>query len=317
MPSIALKGLTKSFPAGDGMVAAVDALDLDIRDGEFVTLLGPTGSGKTTILRLIAGKIAPDAGTVRVDGKLLSSSETVTPAEHRGMALVSGHDVIASAPALSGGERQRAALAHALAAEPKVLLLDEPLWNVDARLRERIGSELKEWQRRTGATIVYATHNQAEALALSDQLAIIHAGRLQQVGPPHEIYARPENRQVADITGLVNIIPVTVIAIEGRLCQVEAQRGLKLDIPLPPGVGVGDALDIAIRPENIRLIGGDVGHAKIAGRTFFGHLSEYQASLDTGQMLRVQTHPGQVFAIGEVVEVAIDSMQCTVFRSHP
>jgi iron(III) transport system ATP-binding protein len=338
MPSIALKGLTKSFPAAGGAVAAVDALDLDITGGQFVTLLGPSGCGKTTILRLIAGELAPDAGTIHVDGKLLSSPETVAPPEQRGMALVSGHDAIASGltptgdalalveltglaqrdpNALSGSERQRMALAHALAAQPKTLLLDEPLWNLDAKLRERIWIELKNWQRRTGATIVSITHNQAEALALSDRLTVIHAGRLQQYGTPQEIYASPANRLVADIVGVVNIIPAKVIAIEGRLCQVEAQRGLKLDIPLPPGVGLGDRLDIAVRPENIRLIGGDVGHAKIAGRTFFGHLSEYQASLDTGQMLRVQTHPGQVFAIGEIVEVAIDSMQCTVFRSNP
>ncbi len=316
MPRIALTGLTKSLPAVEGAVAAVDALDLEIKDNQFVTLLGPSGCGKTTILRLIAGDIAPDAGTIQIDGKVLSSPATVVPPDQRGMAMVSGL-AQRDPDTLSGGQRQLIALAQALAAEPKILLLDEPLWNVDTKPRERTMVELKKWQRRTGATIVYVTHNQAEALALSDQLAIIHAGRLQQYGPPQEIYANPANRLVADIVGLVNIIPAKVIAIEGRLCQVEAARGLKLDIPLPPGVAVGDHVEIAIRPENIRLIGGDVGHAKIADRTFFGPVNEYQASLDTGQMLRVQTHPGQVFAIGEVVEVAIDAMQCTVFRSNP
>ena len=359
MPSIALKGLTKSFPTADGASAAVDALDLDIKDGEFVTLLGPSGCGKTTILRLIAGDIAPDAGTIQVDGKLVSSPEKVVPPDQRGVGMVTRHDAVwprktvyenvvvglerSHVPAeharkkvedtlalvdlagleqrdpneLSGGQQQRVALARSLVVEPNILLLDEPLWNLDPKLREQMRLELKKLQRRTGVTIIYVTHNQAEALALSDQLAIIHAGRLQQYGTPQEAYARPANQLVADALGPVNLLPVKVIAIEGRLCQVEAARGLKLDIPLPPGVGVGDCLEIAIRPENIRLIGGDVGHAKIADRTFFGHLSEYHASLDTGQMLRVQTHPGEVFAIGEVVEVAIDAMQCTVFRSNP
>jgi iron(III) transport system ATP-binding protein len=359
MAGIALKGLTKTFHAGDGAPAAVAELDLTIGNNQFVTLLGPSGCGKTTTLRMIAGYIVPDAGTIHVDGKLLSSPGNVVPPDRRGMGMVFQNYAVwphktvyenvvfglklRRVPAeqarkqvehtlalvdltglerrypseLSGGQQQRVALARSLVVEPKILLLDEPLSNLDAKLREQMRVELKKLQRRIGITFVYVTHDQSEALALSDQIAVIHAGRLQQYGTPQEVYAQPANRLVADFMGLVNLLPAKVAAIEGRLCRLEAGGGLKLEIPLPPGIALGDSVEIAIRPENIRLTGGDGGHAKISDRTFLGNICEYHATLDTGQTLRVQTHPAQVFAPGELVEVAIDAMQCTVFRANP
>jgi iron(III) transport system ATP-binding protein len=360
MASIALKGLTKTFRAGGDAPAAVADFDLDIKDNQFVTLLGPSGCGKTTTLRMIAGYTVPDAGTIHVDGKLLSSPGAVVPPDQRGMGMVFQNYAVwphktvyenvvfglklRRVPAdqtrkkvadtlalvnltgleqrypneLSGGQQQRVALARSLVVEPKILLLDEPLSNLDAKLREQMRVELKKLQRRIGITFVYVTHDQAEALALSDQLAVIHAGRLQQYGTPQEVYARPSNRLVADFMGLVNLLSGRVADIEGRLCRIEAGGGLKLDIPLPPGIGKGDSVEVAIRPENIRLTGGDDGRgsrAKISDRTFLGNISEYYASLDSGMTLRVQTHPTQVFAIGEEVAVEIDAMHCTVFRS--
>jgi iron(III) transport system ATP-binding protein len=213
---------------------------------------------------------------------------------------------------LSGGQQQRVALARSLVVEPEILLLDEPLSNLDAKLREQMRVELKRLQRRTGITFVYVTHDQAEALALSDHVAVIHGGRLQQYGTPQDVYARPANRVVADFMGLVNLLPATVTGTG----TIEAAGGLRLQVALPDGIKIGDKIEVAIRPENIRLdAAGSGARATISERTFLGNISEYYASLDLGPTLRVQTHPGQVFAVGDKVAVEIDATQCSVFRS--
>jgi iron(III) transport system ATP-binding protein len=354
MASIAIKGLTKSFAAGDDAPAAVANLELDIKDNQFVTLLGPSGCGKTTTLRMIAGYIVPDAGTIHVNGRLLSAPGSVVPPDQRGMGMVFQNYAVwphktvyenvvfglkvrktPSAEAkkkvgdalalvnltgleqrypneLSGGQQQRVALARSLVVEPEILLLDEPLSNLDAKLREQMRVELKRLQRRTGITFVYVTHDQAEALALSDQIAVIHGGRLQQYGTPQEVYARPANRVVADFMGLVNLVPATVTDA-GTL---EIAGGMRLPVPLPDGIKAGDKIEVSIRPENIHLnAAGNGVLATVSERTFLGNISEYYVSLDSGPTLRVQTHPGQVFAVGDKVAVEIDATQCSVFRS--
>ena len=218
---------------------------------------------------------------------------------------------------LSGGQQQRVALARSLVVEPSILLLDEPLSNLDAKLRERMRTELKELQRRTGITFVYVTHDQAEALALSDHVAVISGGRLQQYGTPFEVYAHPANRMVADFMGLVNLVP-------GKVGDVANGRGrvvagdLALDIAALDGLKPGEAVDVAIRPENIRLhtasSAATTARAKITNHVFLGNISEYYATLPGGQVLRVQTHPLQHFAVGEEVAVEVDAAQCSVFR---
>ena len=354
MASIAIKGLTKTFAAGDDAPAAVANLELDIKDNQFVTLLGPSGCGKTTTLRMIAGYIVPDAGTIHVNGRLISAPGSVVPPDQRGMGMVfqnyavwphktvyenvvfglkvrrtpsaEAKKKVADALALvnltgleqrypnelSGGQQQRVALARSLVVEPEILLLDEPLSNLDAKLREQMRVELKRLQRRTGITFVYVTHDQAEALALSDQVAVMHGGRLQQFGTPQDVYARPANRVVADFMGLVNLVPATV-AGPGSL---EAAGGLKLQVALPNGIKTGDSVEVSIRPENIHLdAAGSGARATISERTFLGNISEYYVSLDSGPTLRVQTHPGQIFAIGDKVAIEIDATECSVFRS--
>src|SRR5712671_4108821 len=154
---------------------------------------------------------------------------------------------------LSGGQQQRVALARSLVVEPDILLLDEPLSNLDAKLRERMRVELKELQRRTGITFVYVTHDQAEALALSDQIAVMNAGRLQQYGSPFEVYARPENRMVADFMGLVNLVPGRIREMKNGVASVELAPDLTVGIARVDGLSVGERVDVAIRPENIRL----------------------------------------------------------------
>ncbi|HKA74471.1 MAG TPA: ABC transporter ATP-binding protein [Xanthobacteraceae bacterium] len=221
---------------------------------------------------------------------------------------------------LSGGQQQRVALARSLVVEPEILLLDEPLSNLDAKLRERMRTELKVLQRRTGITFVYVTHDQSEALALSDMVAVIHGGKLQQYGTPFEVYAKPANRIVADFMGLVNLLPGTVITTQDGVATVQA-AAWRLELPAPAGARAGDAVEVAIRPENIRLAAanGQAGliAAKISERTFLGSISEYLAELESGPVLRVQTHPLQRFAVGDRVAVEVDASQCSVFRRDP
>jgi len=217
---------------------------------------------------------------------------------------------------LSGGQQQRVALARSLVVEPEILLLDEPLSNLDAKLRERMRSELKALQRRIGITFVYVTHDQAEALALSDQVAVIDRGRLQQFGTPFEVYARPANRVVADFMGLVNIVPGKVLDVRNGVGKVQAGAGLSLDVAMPDGLAAGDAVDVAIRPENIRLraANGAADAARISDHIFLGNISEYYATLASGQVLRVQAHPLEQFAVGDAVAVDVDATQCSIFR---
>jgi iron(III) transport system ATP-binding protein len=218
---------------------------------------------------------------------------------------------------LSGGQQQRVALARSLVVEPQILLLDEPLSNLDAKLREQMRVELKRLQRRTGITFVYVTHDQAEALALSDQIAVMHGGRLQQYGTPYEVYSRPANRVVADFMGLVNLLSGNVRQVASGRGQVEIGT-LAIDIELPAGISGGDKVEVAIRPENIRLekiANGTRPAAKITDRTFLGNISEYYATLDSGQTLRVQTHPQQVFELDDPVAIEIDTSHCSVFRA--
>src|ERR687897_2684252 len=257
MAGITIRGLSKSFGAGDSSFAAVSDLSLAISDNQFVTLLGPSGCGKTTTLRLIAGYLQPDTGTIHVNERLLSSPGHVLPPERRGMGMVFqnyavwphktvyqnvafGLDVRRVRRAevetrvarvlelvnlaglerrypseLSGGQQQRVALARSLVVEPGILLLDEPLSNLDAKLRERMRWELKDLQRRTGITFVYVTHDQSEAMALSDRIAVLHQGEVVQVGAPREVYAHPASKVVADFMGLVNLVPARVVRAEG------------------------------------------------------------------------------------------------------
>jgi iron(III) transport system ATP-binding protein len=351
MAGITIRGLSKSFGA-NAEIAAVNDIDLEIKDNSFVTLLGPSGCGKTTTLRLIAGYIIPDHGTIEVDGRQLSSAGAVVPPESRGMGMVFQnyavwpHKTVFENVAfglrvrrvatddarkrvakvlelvnltgfetrypneLSGGQQQRVALARSLVVEPEILLLDEPLSNLDAKLRERMRWELKALQRRTGITFVYVTHDQAEALALSDQIAVMHQGRLQQFGSPREVYARPANRVVADFMGLVNLLSGKVTAADTVVAGP-----LTLRLSLPRDLRVGDSVDVAIRPEDIRL-GGDGVPARVEEQSYLGNLSEYHVALADGTRLRVQTPAMAYYAVGIEVALAVDTAQCNVFRTE-
>jgi iron(III) transport system ATP-binding protein len=356
MGEIRIEGLTKRYGAETEM-AAVDGLSLDIGENQFITLLGPSGCGKSTTLRLIAGYIVPDAGTIRLGGRIVSEPGRVTPPEERGMGMVFQNYAVwphktvfenvvfglrvkrvpreeaiqrvrrilsmvhlegledRYPSQLSGGQQQRTALARSLVVEPAVLLLDEPLSNLDAKLRERMRSELKALQRRTGITFIYVTHDQAEALALSDRIAVMHGGRLQQYGAPKEIYERPANRVVADFLGLVNMVPASVVGIDAGGASL-ALGPLRLRFPPNPDFKVDGVVEVVIRPESIRFVPagtpGAVG-AEIEELSYLGGVSDYALRLEGGLRLRARVPAGSDHPAEGAVAIAVDASQCSVF----
>ena len=292
-----------------GEVKAIDRVSIDIADGEFFSLLGPSGSGKTTCLRLIAGFEQPSAGSVRIQGeeaaglppyqrdvntvfqdyalfphmsvldnvayglkvKGVARAERLGRAEEMlGMVALTG--LGGRKPAqLSGGQRQRVALARALINRPRVLLLDEPLGALDLKLREQMQGELKKLQRQLGITFIYVTHDQGEALSMSDRVAVFNKGRIEQVDSPHNLYLRPVNAFVAEFVGTSNVL-------RGEL----ARR-----------VTGGEAL-VSIRPEHIRLGGSETpadDEVEVDGLLrdihFLGAATRYELQLDNGQRFTV------------------------------
>ncbi len=216
---------------------------------------------------------------------------------------------------LSGGQQQRVALARSLVVEPGILLLDEPLSNLDAKLRERMRSELKDLQRRTGITFVYVTHDQAEALALSDRIAVIHGGRLQQFGTPEEVYGRPANRVVADFMGLVNLVPAEIAATSGTRARLALSPDLAFEALVPSGMSAGQKIEIALRPESITIAAPDTASPRagtVSERTFLGNLVEYVVRCDNGPELRVQATPRVRLAPGDPIAITIDGSEITV-----
>jgi putative spermidine/putrescine transport system ATP-binding protein len=328
-----LEGLSKRF---DGTVA-VDSLSLALERGEMLALLGPSGSGKTTTLRLLAGFETPDAGRVWVENEDLTAVEPVT--RRFGMVFqhyalfphldvganvafgleslhVRGGDLdqrVARALALvdlagferrriaqlSGGQQQRVALARALAPEPRVLLLDEPLSNLDPSLRERTRGEIRELIRRVGITTVLVTHEQEEAFDLGDRVAVLRGGRLEQVGSPEDLYAAPASPFVAEFVGRSSRIAVTVLGPTERGVRVSLE-GVEWELTdgaAPPGAvpPQGEAL-MVVRPEALRLMAPAPGAVPgtVAERRFTGAASLFTVATDGGARLEVTGPPRSV-----------------------
>jgi iron(III) transport system ATP-binding protein len=222
---------------------------------------------------------------------------------------------------LSGGQQQRVALARSLVVEPAILLLDEPLSNLDAKLRERMRWELKELQRRTGITFVYVTHDQSEALALSDRVAVMHEGRVMQVGAPRAVYTRPASRTVADFMGLVNLIPARVVRAAG-VDSVVAIGEHPVAVALPAGVAARDTVQVAVRPESLHLTPAPDAAgapmpagvpAKVVEVTYLGNLTDCHVTLHDGTRVRVQAGPAEPLRVGQRVAVRVQGASCTVF----
>jgi putative spermidine/putrescine transport system ATP-binding protein len=352
MSFLQLRGLAKRF----GDVPAVDGLSLDVERGEFVSLLGPSGCGKTTTLHMIAGFVEPSGGSIVLDGRPLDRVKAndrglgivfqsyalfphMTVAQNvafglemrrveraererrvqEALELVRLHGFAARYPRqLSGGQQQRVALARALAVRPPVLLLDEPLSNLDAKLREDMQIELRRIQRAVNITTILVTHDQSEALALSDRVAVMNRGRIEQIGAPHQIYERPATAFVSAFLGKTNLLAGRPRGDEGDAggaAQVEIGG---LCFPLAQrlnGAAGTDALQLSLRPEKIRVLNGaDCGadnaaalvEGRVRARLFLGNHWVYEVDSAVGPLLVYRQNEGPALEEGERIGLTWD-----------
>jgi spermidine/putrescine transport system ATP-binding protein len=317
--AIRLEGVSKQFPG----LLAVDDVDLSIRAGEFFSLLGPSGCGKTTTLRMLAGFEQPTSGRILLEGEPVEKVppyernvnmvfQSYALFEHldvadnvafglkrRGVAkdeierrVGEALELVQMAPRaaarpneLSGGQKQRVALARALVNRPAVLLLDEPLGALDLKLRRQMQVELKEIQREVGITFVYVTHDQEEALSMSDRIAVMSDGKVVQCGAPEEVYERPKGEFVAGFIGISNLIEGNVTADRG----VTVAGGRAVPAPLPDGCSEGDLVRIAVRPEKVAIDELESGMVELVGtvtqRVYLGITTQLTIDLGAGARL--------------------------------
>lgn len=339
MSGLRLVRITKSFDD----LKAVDGISLEVEEGEFITLLGPSGCGKTTTLRTIAGFLAPDSGEVFIKDKLVNTippnrrntgmcfqsyalfphmtvyenvrfglrMRRVAPSEQKrrireALQMVELEQLAERKPsALSGGQQQRVALARAIVIEPDVLLFDEPLSNLDAKLRESVRVEIRNLQKRLGITSIYVTHDQAEALVISDRVVVMNQGKIEQVGDPFAVYNRPSSSFVAGFIGLANILKGTVVGQEGDCYRVRAEIGemlMRHDRPLQ-----SREVMFSFRPEDVvpfsqpsrNRIRGTIRQA-----IFMGNLTDLFIDV-CHLVIRAQMTKGKSYREGEAVELSV------------
>src|SRR6478736_7850972 len=342
---IALEGVSKRF----GKHEAVRNVSLSIREGEFFSLLGPSGCGKTTTLRMIAGFEVPDAGRIYLQGEDVTSVfsnrrpvnmgfqqyalfphmsiydnvvfglkvKGVPRQEHRGRVLdmlrvVELEGLEKRRPRqLSGGQQQRVALARALVNNPAALLLDEPLGALDVKLRKQMQLELKAIQNDVGTTFVYVTHDQEEALAMSDRIAVMNEGQVEQIGGPREIYTRPQTAFVADFIGSLNVLELKVDELVGDYAVTRLDEGERVVVTAGPGMQVGDAVRVATRPEQVQVSpagaaspdGGSFLRGRIVEVVFLGMYTQFHVDTRAGRVVshRMADEPLAELGVGSEV----------------
>jgi spermidine/putrescine transport system ATP-binding protein len=351
--AVRLSGITKRF----GDFTAVDDLNLDIYEGEFFSLLGPSGCGKTTTLRMIAGFEEPTRGEISVAGEQVQGvppyrrpvntvfqSYAIFPhlnvfdnvAFGLRRAKVSKDEVASRVTAacemvqlvgfekrkpgmLSGGQQQRVALARALVNRPKVLLLDEPLGALDLKLRKEMQLELKSLQEEVGITFVYVTHDQEEALTMSDRIAVMNEGKVQQLAGPTTLYETPANRFVAGFIGQTNVFSGTVEAADGERTTLRTREGLRVEAVAREQVSVkeGEEVHAAVRPEKVRFggSGDNVSAAEVKQVVYLGASTQYIVELEGGG--RLVLYQQNAFdaagpSEGDGVSVSWDAQNCLV-----
>ena len=355
--SIDVRNVSKIFGAGtEQQVVALDDVSVSIAQNEFFTLLGPSGCGKTTLLRLIAGFEHPTQGSILLEGIEISAlppfqrpvntvfqnyalfphmsvsqniafglemqgrpSDEVADTVHTMLNLVKMENLKdRRIDQISGGQQQRVALARALAPRPKVLLLDEPLSALDLKLRKEMQLELKRLQHETGITFIFVTHDQEEALTMSDRVAVMRDGEIHQIGSPQDIYNRPNNRFVADFIGESNFLEVQLLSRHGSTAKVKFANGTELDATLPSTDVIAGSITVIVRPEHTRLTADkSAGHLQgvVNDAVYFGTDTHYYLTLDSGEefVIRQQNQRGDRGKISSGTQVGItineDSIQ--------
>ena len=332
--SVSLRSLTRAF----GQTRALDEMSLDIAPGELVALLGPSGCGKTTALRIVAGFEFADSGEVLIDGKDVSATPAskrdmgmvfqsyslfpnmsaldnvafglrlrrVASASRRKRAadLLDMVGLAAQAKQyphqLSGGQQQRVALARALAIEPHVLLLDEPLSALDAKVRLQLREQIRTLQQRLGTTTLFVTHDQEEALSMSDRVGVMRAGKLEQVATPDELYSRPATAFVATFVGTMNRLPAELG--DGGTVTV-----IGVTVPAQPGGPASGPVDALVRPENLTATPSETGNGIVTVRTFLGAVTRLTVRLsgDTEVVVDVATSAAGELTPGTAVQVGL------------
>ncbi|HZO36072.1 MAG TPA: ABC transporter ATP-binding protein [Solirubrobacteraceae bacterium] len=364
--TITIRALTKRFDGPDVTANAVDDISFDIADGTLVTLLGASGCGKTTTMRMIAGLETPTSGEISIDGAFMyaDGGRVNVPVSKRPIGIVFqsyaiwphmsvfenvayplrvrrprmskaevrerteesleavGLAKFSKRPgtALSGGQQQRAALARALIKEPKVLLLDEPLSNLDAKLRDRMREWIREVQQRSGITTICVTHDQEEALGISDRVLLMEDGRIVDSGVPEDIYRRPTSKSAAQFIGIANHVSAVVRDVGSVSALVLDTEHGPLSCSAPAGYSTGEALTVYLRPEDLRLgraVGDDVAwRGVVRSRVFVGPCWEYYVTMGATD-LRVRLYgDAETFEVGDAVHVWPDGSKAIVVRDE-
>jgi spermidine/putrescine ABC transporter ATP-binding subunit len=355
MSDVRFEAVEKAY----GDFVAVRGLDLHVQPGEFLTLLGPSGCGKTTCLRLVAGFIAPSRGRILMGGRdvttlpphrrntgMVFQSYALFP--HRTVAeniafglevrrvsraerdarvadalrLVRLERLVDSYPAqISGGQRQRVALARAVVIKPDVLLLDEPLAALDLKLREELQVEIKRIQSEIKITTLFVTHDQGEALSMSDRVAVMRDGSIVQIGAPDELYERPNSRYVANFVGRTNIIPVVVRARTDRGYRVDSRTMPRMEFevagPQTASFETGEACLLGVRPEHLHLGPGRANaiEAKVRVLTYLGSVWRIEVEGPGGETFTALAHPGEALpAQGVVVPLSWRAESCFLLK---
>ena len=351
MARVELNNIQKSF----GAVVAVKDANVVFEEGSFTTLLGPSGCGKTTILRMISGLGSPTSGDILVGGKrindipihqrnlgLVFQNYALFPhrtigeniafgLKYRGVSKSDTKDKVRVAldivrlpgvedryPAqLSGGQQQRIALARAIVIEPDVLLLDEPLSALDANLRDDMRVELKAIQDRIGVTTIFVTHDQSEALAMSDKIVVMSAGKVEQIGAPDEVYNTPASEFVATFLGASNLLPAIVVDHDDAGVVLETSEFGKTHVPAARAKILGDAKtgQLMIRAEKLQLSGGpmqaNAAQAVVKAVDYQGQLARYFVQIGDTQLQAINMISGRPFSAGDTVNVQLAEQECS------
>ena len=346
--AVIIKNAVKKY----GDFTAVNGISLNIEQGEFFTLLGPSGCGKTTLLRMIAGFNTVDGGEICFDEQVINNlpahkrdigmvfqnyaifphlnvadnvayglkarkvpKEQITPRVDEALRMVQIDQLKARQPnELSGGQQQRVALARAFVIEPGVLLMDEPLSNLDAKLRVQMRTTIKKLQRRLGITTIYVTHDQEEALAISDRIAVMKEGNIMQIGRPEEIYRKPANPFVANFIGVSNFVDCAVDGQDPKAATVKLHDGYSFQMPLRAPYS-GEVI-LSARPEQLFFSEKGIP-GKVNLSVFLGDFIQYEVQLHTGQVLELNEYTKDVDsakADGEEVHISFNPKQVSLYR---